>query len=303
MKIQQSREKTRSHFDLRKPPSWFSPSLLLMLTLTLTSCGKFTYRFLYSNADYFLLKQADFYFDIHETQEELLKKDFKKIIFWHKTKELSNYLHFIKFIQGMMNVVNTNSEQLNKKWVLKIIDKLTVFKNNIYYRLEPSLLGLLLTLSDEQIKFFEETIQNNDKKTYEKNFSIILGDQIRDRAKRIIKRLENWFGELNSNQKKMLERFIQDNPSAALLWFEENKRNKKKIIDALENKLSERILRKRLRSLFRIDHSSILHPKKWADDSIKLIVNFLQVATKKQKKFFNHELNTLAENIRYLVKN
>ena len=262
------------------------------------SCTSFAYRFVYSNIDYLLAKQVDRYFDIDGTQERLLRSELKKVAVWHKKSELPKYADHLRSAKDLV-MQNASRQELSE-----IVTDTMKLRDRLYYKLEPALLSLSLTLSEKQVEHFAKVLDKENKEEYEEKFSMNPEEQIKKRIEKSIERMESWFDDLNPKQKKMFEAFIYAHPRSGSSWFEEKKRNQQNFIKSLKGKRSRKKIQKSMRALFRVGSQSrqTRMSQKWMKDSISLFHGLTRELTEKQKRHFDREITDIENKINSIIK-
>ena len=284
---------------LNRPLKFFYlTSVCCAFSLFQLSCVSLAYRFVYSNIDYLLARQVDHYFDTDKTQEKLLRSELKKIAVWHKKNELPKYLDHLRSLRDMV------MRNASRREFSKIVLGTMKLRDRLYYKLEPALLSLSLTLSEEQVEHFAKVLDKENKEEYEEKFSMSPQEQTTKRIEKSVERMESWFDDLNPKQKKLLKAFISANPRAGSSWFEEKKRNQQNLIQVLKGKRSRKKIQKSMRALFRVGSQSkqTRTSRKWTRDGISLFHAFTRELTEKQKRHFDRELTDLENKINSIIK-
>ena len=164
--------------------------IFFLIIFFLTSCN--TTKIFYNYGDFIVSWQVDNYFDLTKEQTEWIEKKSKFHLDWHRKTELPIYKEYLIEIKGK-TIDGINMSQLDK-W----FEKFEKLRDRIFERLTPDIAFFLAGLSNNQLKFLEaQMLEDNEE----------MNKIVEDNKKRLEKRkeyffeqMENWFGEFSETQ-------------------------------------------------------------------------------------------------------
>jgi len=198
-----------------------------LILIFIVSCS--TIKLGYNNADWILPWMVDNYFELDEKQEEFVEERIAYHLEWHRYNELQRYTNFIdeaapKIVDGL-----TPDEY---DW---IINEIRTSYAQIIERILPDATDLLLSLSTAQINLLEEKINEKNKGRSERQQKTA-EEKLEKRQKRIIEKMEDWFGVLSSDQQEKIMTMALLIPDNSVMYHEERLRRQKFFLLLLKEK-------------------------------------------------------------------
>ncbi len=188
---------------------------ILFFLLILNSCSKT--RFLYNNADLFLLNQFDTYFDLNNTQRLKLNKSITQFLKWHRKSELN--LLAVRLKELKLRYQRGMREQ-DFDWVFEEYD---IFRTRIIYKAEPGLATFFLTLEENQIRYMEKKFHERDDWLTKQNK--MTNDEAHEEViEWFCDSLENWLGNLESDQRNKITSWLEIDRNWIVIQLENRKK-------------------------------------------------------------------------------
>ena len=201
-----------------------STVMLVVFTLLISGCSVLGY--IYNNIDWLILNRIDTAFDLTDEQYEQSEKNLQKVLHWHRQQSLPNVAKLLSNMQQQLNAsfptqLNTpTSTQRSTKAQPSNASQLTLDDLSVYEQqlgnelvrlideLSIKFLPLLPSLSREQLDHFVDyLLEANDDEKEELTESLEYYQQ--QRQERITDSFEDFFGDLNDQQQKLIEKSVR----------------------------------------------------------------------------------------------
>ncbi|MCP3922887.1 MAG: hypothetical protein GY714_09905 [Desulfobacterales bacterium] len=200
---------------------------LIFLLMGFYACS--TVKFGYNWADYLLYRRIDKHFDIMPSQEEFIETKLDKLHIWHRNEELPKYIYFLEEVKHRVKN-GIADEDIN--WFYK---GLRGFGKGLVNYISKDSIKFLYSLSDSQIKYFEESIsERNEKKL--KRIKKPYSEKRDDLLENAIEDVEEWLGDLSKEQEKIVEGFIVVNNKIEMIKYNHQLRSQQRFIKILKEK-------------------------------------------------------------------
>ena len=168
--------------------------IMVCAVLFLLSVGCDRMRWFYDYMDWYIIYRIDEYFDIDERQEKFLCNKVAAFHAWHRKEEIPRLIALLKRIKRELGS-GINRENLS--WIKNEFDELKI---RIDSRVAPDIGQFMSTLGEEQIDHFSrQLIKSNEK--YEKKITEPEEKWRESEQKKMLSRMEKWFGDLTGKQK------------------------------------------------------------------------------------------------------
>lgn len=179
------------------------------ICLLLGACS--TANFAYNQAPRFITNQFEAAFDLTPHQTSQLEARIQQFFVWHRKEELGRYQEFLTAAADAENGFSADE-------FLHIVDDIRDAWNRSMNRAIDEIGGLATTLTQEQIKHFQDYYHEKllDDEDYLEGSA---GNRRVLRATRSLERLEGWYGELNSNVEDRVFARLQQLPNAHDPWL------------------------------------------------------------------------------------
>ena len=167
--------------------------VLLTLSLALTACNRVGLA--YRNLDVIIPWTLNDYLGMHAEQKSWFNDTLKEHLAWHCTTQLPGYLDWLDRLQQMVDTHQVTDAALQARTVEA---KQAIAE--IARTITPSAVELLQGLDDQQVKDMSDALAKDLRKRQDEYLKPPLAQQIRERAERMSKRLDDWMGPLSDSQ-------------------------------------------------------------------------------------------------------
>lgn len=264
------------------------------------SSGCSTVKLAYNNADFLLVYMIDDYFDLTDQQHEQLKSDVNRILKWHRTKELPDYVSIINQVENLAKDGLTKDET---EWVYESM--MAKYFHTVDY-LFDDILNFMSALNEKQIKNMEEKFADDNEKSRKKYLASTKEEQLQKRVERTIDQAEDWFGDLSDQQINQLSKLSRELPLNNQIWIEERNRRNSELISILRTYKTKDKLRQPLHDWF-FDTEKGRTPdylkkqKEQYDKILDFAVAMDKLITKKQRNTFFAKLDEYKDDFIQLI--
>ncbi|KAA0996513.1 hypothetical protein FQ192_01715 [Pseudomonas sp. ANT_J12] len=175
---------------------WFKHiAVLLTLTLALGACSRVGLA--YRNLDVIIPWTLSDYLDMNGEQKGWFNERLKEHLSWHCTTQLPGYLDWLDRLQAMVetNQVTDDALQARTQEAKQAIAQTA-------REITPSAIELLQGLNDQQVAEMNDAFAKDQRKRQEEYLKPSLDQQIKERAERMNKRLNDWLGTLSATQQQ-----------------------------------------------------------------------------------------------------
>ncbi len=208
------------HYPLR--------TLLLALCLLLTT-GCSMVRLSYGHVDTVAAWMAHDYFDLRAEQRDAFALRFARLQAWHRSEQLPEYARFLEDVQRRARRGLTTTDAL---WV---IDSLKQRYVKIAAHSAADAADLLMTLSPEQIDFFKQQLDKNNRKLLREHRSEgSEADRRKVVERQMLSQLRDWVGSLSAAQEARVIALLQTAPLTDRLRYEDRLRRQQELLALLE---------------------------------------------------------------------
>jgi hypothetical protein len=170
-------------------------AIALTVTLALGACSRMGLA--YRNLDVIIPWTLSDYLDMNGEQKSWLDERLKEHLSWHCSTQLPGYLDWLDRLQSMVadNQVTDAALQARANEARQAIAETAL-------EITPSAIQLLQGLDDKQVAEMNDAFAKDQRKRQEQYLKPPLAQQIKERAERMEKRLDDWMGPLGSAQKQ-----------------------------------------------------------------------------------------------------
>ena len=168
---------------------------LLLLTLALSACSRVGLA--YRNLDVIIPWTLGDYLDMSGEQKGWFNERLKEHLSWHCTTQLPGYLDWLDRLQVMVetNQVTDAALQARTQEAKQAIAQTA-------REITPSAIELLQGLDDKQVAEMNDAFAKDQRKRQQDYVKPSLDQQIKERAERMDKRLNDWLGPLSPTQQQ-----------------------------------------------------------------------------------------------------
>ena len=181
------------------------------------SCS--TTKIAYNFADVLVLNWFESYFDFRESQRLDLEKKVERFFEWHRKSELPKV---VVFLEEFKVRYKDGLDQDDINWVTP--ESKLLWKRILSYA-EDDIVSFLLTIDESQILEVNEEFHEKEDDSLIEQSKMSLEELREDILDKTYKALDNWWGDLEPNQKKQIATWIQSDP----YWISVKVRNREKL--------------------------------------------------------------------------
>ncbi|MCW0920408.1 DUF6279 family lipoprotein [Pseudomonas sp. RG1] len=175
---------------------WFKQiAALLIFTLALGACSRVGLA--YRNLDVIIPWSLSDYVDMNGEQKDWFNERLKEHLSWHCTTQLPGYLDWLDRLQAMVE-----SNQVSDAALQERTAEAKQAIADTAREITPSAIELLQGLDDKQVAEMNDAFAKDLRKRQQEYVKPPLAQQIKERGKRMEKRLNDWLGPLSDTQKQ-----------------------------------------------------------------------------------------------------
>ena len=170
-------------------------AIALTVVLSLGACSRMGLA--YRNLDVIIPWTLSDYLDMNGEQKGWLDERLKEHLSWHCTTQLPGYLDWLDRLQTMIATNQVTDAGLQAR----AVEARQAIAESAR-QITPSAIELLQGLDDKQVAEMNDAFAKDQRKRQEQYLKPPLDQQIKDRAERMEKRLNDWLGPLTPSQKQ-----------------------------------------------------------------------------------------------------
>ena len=208
--------------------AFFKPSILiLLLVFGLVGCSstKLAYRY----ADWGIVWWVEDYVTLTDDQKQQLNNDIEQLRQWHCSAELPRYQAWLDELES--DVSSSTPDQATVNYHQQ---QLFSFFPSLLERATPVAANLLSSLSDEQVKELAENMAQSQRDMEEEFLADSPDATAEARAERTAERVERWLGELNPQQRDIVQRWSANRGAQTEIWLQGRRNWQLALLDVLE---------------------------------------------------------------------
>ena len=212
------------------------------LALAVVTGGCTMMRLGYGHLDTFAMSMADEYFELDPAQKQDFHARFDRLHEWHRREQLPGYAALLKEANARMQKGVTRED------VAWLLDGLDERYRMIARRGADDAAALLATVTPAQIEVLQRRWErDNAKFVREHRLNRSAEEQRSERAKRTIKQIEEWTGDLSEDQEQKIIVISNKPPSIERARQEERLRRQREFLKLMEARSSREVFAKQLR--------------------------------------------------------
>ena len=170
-------------------------AVLITLSLVFSACSRVGLA--YRNLDVIIPWTLSDYLDMSGEQKDWFNERLKEHLSWHCTTQLPGYLNWLDRLQTMVETNQVTDAALQTR-----TQEATAAIAQTAREITPSAVELLKGLDDKQVAEMNEAFAKDLRKRQEEYLKPSLDQQIKQRAERMEKRLDDWLGPLSPTQQQ-----------------------------------------------------------------------------------------------------
>ena len=170
-------------------------AVVITLSLALGACSRVGLA--YRNLDVIIPWTLSDYLDMNGEQKGWFNERLKEHLSWHCTTQLPGYLDWLDRLQGMVETNQVTDAALQAR-----TQEAKAAIAQTAREITPSAIELLKGLDDKQVAEMNDAFAKDQRKRQEEYLKPSLDQQIKERAQRMEKRLDDWLGPLSETQRQ-----------------------------------------------------------------------------------------------------
>ena len=274
--------------------------IFLFLIFCFTNCSNT--RLAYNLAEEFIKKEVNYFINVDDKEEIILKKQILQMVAWHRSSMLPVYADYLT---NLADEIQLNSD--NSMYVLKAIDDAQFLIEETVIGLTPYVSGYLhrhQTIND--IKFIKKKMQIRRKerlKELSENNNVLY----KKRVKKIKSNFERFFGDLTDAQLKLIQEYSRVTLQDSKVRLKNRTMKQNAFIQFLTTQPNEKELTNFLNKLLLRGHE-IVNPdyqtfsEIWLDRFGKFLESMLTISSKKQQEKISTKLRNYAKDFSAVTK-
>lgn len=167
----------------------------------------------YSNADRWLLYQADRYLDLRDGQRDQLGKALRARLAEHRAHELADYVDFLDRAQ------HAAADGLDIAEVEALSTRLEGLARMTVAATLPAFADVLANLQPDQIDHLQAELEDDDRRFRRGSVQPAAQRRIDRQIRTAVGALEFWTGDLTDEQRARVRAIVQTWPSVAADWY------------------------------------------------------------------------------------
>lgn len=205
---------------------WFAIIGALTATATLSGCSAI--RLGYNNAPDLGYWYLDNYVDFDSAQSVRLKTDLQALQDWHRKEELPQYAELLKTLQPLVQ------QSLGNDQVCALYDTIERQLVVSAERMLPTAAALTPTLQPRQLENLARTWEKHNKERREEWLEGAAEDRFKLRLKKLLDRVESFYGRQSDAQIKRLTALLEASPFDGALQYQETLRRQQDILQTVK---------------------------------------------------------------------
>lgn len=202
-----------------------------VLLLLLAGCS--SVRFGYANADTFLLRALDGYFDLDDAQARLAREQLRALLAWHRTAELLHYARVLTDFEQRLD------RELSADEVLAMHEGINQRLTLVGERAAPALASLTLTLRPAQLDHLARKLATDTDRARRKLPQADSPRALDERVERYAERIESWLGGVSATQREVVRAALADDPASPHWWLGERAQRERELVTLLRRIAAE----------------------------------------------------------------
>ncbi len=205
----------------------FLPTLLCLFLVAGCSSTTMAYRY----ADWGIIWWLEDYITLTSAQEDQLGQDLTSLQEWHCSAELPRYTNWLDELEADVSTGDPDAQTIRYHQ-----QQLLAFIPDLLGEATPVAVNLLESLSDKQVAELAENMAKDQKKLEEEMLAGTPQETANARADRTAERVERWLGDLNREQRALVEAWSEDRAQQTEIWLQGRENWQKALLASLENR-------------------------------------------------------------------
>ncbi len=267
---------------------------IISLLMLVVGCGP---RLIYPHLDWLIPWYVDDYISLDSDQSSMLKSRLVQQLDWHCRTQLSVYAGSFR---DMAADFENSSPTVTYATLQSHYDRLMKHWKDLMRQIAPDVSEILITATDQQI---DELFSNLDKKNQDLKSEYVDSppdELLKNRRKRMIKRLEYWISSLTTEQKQAVSEWSLRLQPISEEWLHNRERFQADIRRLLTQRSDAAYFREKFSEMLiypergrspgyqqKIEHNTAV--------TLNFLVTINRLLTPEQRKKLPRRLNDLAE--------
>ena len=218
----------------------FVGGFAMAVALLMAGCA---ITFGYRHADWLIRWQVDHYLDLNAGQRRDVTGRLEILLRRHRTEALPQYERFLQDVQERVARGLTN-EDLD--WLYASYDH---FRADLFERLAPDGGVVLTSVTDKQIRHFEDILQKEERKAARALQKPVVA-RLEDRAQKILSWAEDWLGPLSHEQSGRIRQWSLALPDTQPVWWQYRRQRQQELVTMMRRRPPTLEATQVLRSIF-----------------------------------------------------
>lgn len=214
----------------RNPVNVFTKfALLLALAVALAACSstKTAYRY----ADWGIVWWVEDYISLTDEQKQQLNADIANLRQWHCSAELPRYQAWLEELES-----DVKDGPPGRTIVAYHQTQLFSFFPSLLKQATPVAVNLLSSLSDTQVQELAKNMEQSQREMEEEFLADSPEATAEARAERTAERVEPWLGNLNREQRQIVDNWSANRGLQAEIWLQGRRNWQLALLDLLERR-------------------------------------------------------------------
>lgn len=267
--------------------------LFSLLLLLLSGCGGLL-NFAYNNADSAAYWYFDDYFEFNADQKTQFDQGFRRIHAWHRSTELPRYAALCS--EAALRV-EAGVGQADLDW----------FENEVRARFNAlasvsggELASVLAAMEPAQLASFEQKLEKSNAKFRQEHLFGTLEEREKKRLREALARIEDWVGDLSSDQEASIREKLKGMPRMAEHRYAQRLARQKALREILSARLKKNDLETALRqwTIHWESGRTAEHQRlwgQWLGQNRRLILELTAMLTAEQRTHLVNKLRDYAQ--------
>jgi hypothetical protein len=174
---------------------------IVTLSVLLGGCAS---RLSYQVIDIWLAWSADDYVSLTSRQETLLDQRVDALVEWHRTTQLPRYIDWLRTFRERVK------QPMSGEDFAAEFNYLNGFVDDVIKRVEPDILDLVATLSDQQLEELKKNLLRQNDETLAEYRDMMPAKRQRQREDSASSNVQRWIGKLNRQERVLVRNWSRD---------------------------------------------------------------------------------------------
>lgn len=213
---------------------------VLACMVLLTGCAL---TFGYRHADWLIRWQLDHYLDLNSDQRREITTRLQPLLLRHRTEALPQYEQVFKELQQRVDRGLTREDV---EWIYASYDR---FRADLFERAAPDGGILLTTVTDKQIRDFEEVLNKEEQKAA-RRLQKPVKVRLEERARTVLSLAEDWLGPLSAEQTVQIREWSMGLPDTQTAWWQYRRHRHQELLALMRRRQPAGEATQALRAMF-----------------------------------------------------